>query len=64
MIKKIKRSKFTPKNVISIILYSILFWILIGYIIIPIGNTFTQAFQGKGGYSLKFLKNIFQILII
>ncbi|HBG5345355.1 TPA: iron ABC transporter permease [Clostridioides difficile] len=59
MIKKINRSKFTPKNVISIILYSILFWILIGYIIVPIGNTFAQAFQGKGGYSFEVFKEYF-----
>lgn len=59
MIKKINRSKFTSKNVIFIVLYSILFWILIGYIIIPIGNTFVQAFQGKGGYSFEVFKEYF-----
>lgn len=59
MIKKINHSKFTPKNIISIILYSILFWILIGYIIVPIGNTFAQAFQGEGGYSFEVFKEYF-----
>ncbi|KPI48631.1 ABC transporter permease [Clostridioides difficile] len=59
MIKKRNHSKFTSKNIISIILYSILFWILIGYIIVPIANTFAQAFQGEGGYSFEVFKEYF-----
>ncbi|WP_227842950.1 ABC transporter permease [Clostridioides sp. ZZV14-6154] len=30
-----------------------------GYIIVPIGNTFAQAFQGKGGYSFEVFKEYF-----
>lgn len=47
------------KKILSIILYSLLFWVLIGYIVIPIGNTFVQAFNGDGGYSFELVKEYF-----
>ena len=56
MIERIKNYKFTIKNILSFILYSILFWLLIGYIILPICNTFVQAFQSEGGYSFDVFK--------
>lgn len=59
MIRKVKNHKFTAKNIISIILYSILFWVLIGYIIVPICNTFVEAFHGEGGYSFSVIKQYF-----
>lgn len=59
MIKKNKNHKFIAKNIISIILYSLLFWVLIGYIIVPICNTFVQALYGEGGYSFGVFKEYF-----
>lgn len=47
------------KKIFSIILYSLLFWVLIGYIVIPIGNTFVQAFHGDGGYSFEVVRGYF-----
>ena len=64
MIERIKNYKCTIKNILSFILYSILFWLLIGYIVLPICNTFIQAFQSKVHILLMFSKNIFQIAII
>jgi len=56
MIKKINHGKFTIKNINSVILYSLLFWFLIGYVIVPICNTFVQAFQCEGRYSFEVFK--------
>ena len=56
MIEIIKNYKCTIKNILSFILYSILFWLLIGYIVLPICNTFIQAFQSEGGYSFDVFK--------
>lgn len=56
MIERIKNYKCTIKNILSFILYSILFWLLIGYIVLPICNTFIQAFQSEGAYSFDVFK--------
>lgn len=56
MIKKMNNTKFNIKNIASIILYSILFWFLIGYIIVPVCNTFIQAFQSDGIYSFEVVR--------
>ena len=56
MIDKIKNNKFSIKSIASFILYTILFWLLIGYIVLPICNTFVQAFQSDGRFSLDVLK--------
>ena len=53
MIEKIKNNKLSIKNIISFVLYALLFWLLIGYIVLPICNTFVQAFQSEGIFSLE-----------
>ena len=45
------------KSCISFILYGILFWLLLGYIVLPICNTFVQAFKSENGYSLNVIKD-------
>ena len=57
MIEKIKNNKFSIKNIISLVLYALLFWLLIGYIVLPICNTFVQAFQSDGRFSLDVFKD-------
>ena len=57
MIEKIKNNKFSIKNIVSFVLYALLFWLLIGYIVLPICNTFVQAFQSDGRFSLEVFKD-------
>ena len=57
MFKKIDKKEISLKNIISIILYGLLFWVLIGYIVLPIGNTFLQAFSRGDGYSFEVFKD-------
>ena len=57
MFKKIDKKEISLKNIVSIILYSLLFWVLIGYILLPIGNTFLQAFSSGDGYSFEVFKD-------
>ena len=57
MVKNIKNNKLTPQKYISFILYGILFWLLLGYILLPICNTFVQAFKSENGYSLNVIKD-------
>ena len=64
MIKKIDKNKFTIKNIVSFLLYALLFWILIGYIVLPIFNTIGQAFSSNGEFSTRAIKDIFQMKII
>jgi iron(III) transport system permease protein len=54
------------KKIISILLYALLFWILIGYIILPMFNTFSQAFFTEEGFSptLNYLSNENNLVVI
>ena len=56
MIERIKTINVQLKTYFLFILYSILFWLLIGYIVLPICNTFIQAFQSEGAYSFDVFK--------
>lgn len=53
MIERINKKKFTIKNIIGFSLYFLLFWILIGYIVLPVFNTIIQAFSSDGEFSTK-----------
>ena len=53
MIERINKKKFTIKNIIGFSLYFLLFWILIGYIVLPVFNTIGQAFSSNGEFSTK-----------
>ena len=53
MIERINKKKFTIKNIIGFGLYFLLFWILIGYIVLPVFNTIGQAFCSNGEFSTK-----------
>ena len=57
MTKNINNNKLTPQKCISFILYGILFWLLLGYIVLPICNTFVQAFNSENSYSLNVIKD-------
>lgn len=59
MIKNIDKNKFTIKNIVSFILYALLFWILIGYIVLPVFNTIGQAFSSNGEFSTSAISRYF-----
>lgn len=56
---KINNNKFECKYLITFSMYGLLFFFLIGYILIPILNTFIQVFNNENGNSISMIVNYF-----
>ena len=57
MLNKLENKKFPYKKLLSLLLYTSLFWVLIGFIVIPALNTISQAFTSDGSFSINVIKN-------
>ena len=53
----INKKEVTYKKIFSSLLYISLFWILIGFIVIPAFNTIKQAFTSDGSFSTSVITN-------
>ena len=53
----INKKEITYKKIFSSLLYISLFWILIGFIVIPAFNTIKQAFTSDGSFSTSVITN-------